>query len=100
MITVRKAHRGDALALAQLAERTFREAFSAVNTPEDMELHCRNTYSEAQQAQFNKGMADVSAAMSRLSDALRGSDNAALLKAAAAVKPAFARTFTAFGRYN
>ena len=56
--------------------------------------------SEAQQAQFNKGMADVSAAMSRLSDALRGTDNAALLKAAAAVKPPFARTFTAFGRYN
>ena len=34
--------------------------------------------SEAQQAQFNKGMADVSAAMSWLSDALRGSDNATL----------------------
>lgn len=51
MISVRKAHRGDALALAQLAERTFREAFSTMNTPEDMELHCRNTYSEAQQAQ-------------------------------------------------
>ena len=56
--------------------------------------------SEAQQAQFNKGMADVSAAMSRLSDALRGTDNAALLKAAAAVKPPFACTFTAFGRSN
>ena len=56
--------------------------------------------SEAQQAQFNKGMADVSAAMTRLSDALRGNDNAALLKAAAAIKPPFARTFTAFGRYT
>jgi hypothetical protein len=55
---------------------------------------------EAQQAQFNKGMADVSAAMTRLSDALRGNDNAALLKAAAAIKPPFARTFTAFGRYT
>lgn len=55
--------------------------------------------SEAQQAQFNKGMADVSAAMTRLSDALRGADNAALLKASAAIKPPFARTFTAFGRY-
>lgn len=56
--------------------------------------------SEAQQAQFSKGMADVSAAMTRLSDALRGSDHAALLKAAAAIKPPFARTFTAFGRYT
>ncbi len=56
--------------------------------------------SEAQIAQFNKGMADVTAAMSRLSEALRGADDAALLKALAAVKPPFARTFTAFGRYN
>jgi hypothetical protein len=56
--------------------------------------------SEAQIAQFNKGMADVTASMARLSDALRGTDNAALLKAAAAIKPPFARTFTAFGRYN
>jgi len=56
--------------------------------------------SEAQQAQFNKGMADVTQALSRLSDALRGADNAALLKAAAAIKPPFARTFTAFGRYT
>ena len=56
--------------------------------------------SEAQQAQFTKGMTDVSAAMTRLSEALRGDDNAALLKAAAAIKPPFARTFTAFGRYT
>jgi len=55
---------------------------------------------EARLAQFNKGMAEVTAAMSRLSDALRGVDNAALLKAAAAIKPPFARTFTAFGHYN
>lgn len=54
----------------------------------------------AQRAQFDKGMADETAALSRLSDALRGSDNAALLKAATAIKPPFARTFTAFGRYN
>lgn len=56
--------------------------------------------SGAQQAQFNKGMADETAALTRLSDALRGSDNAALLKAASAIKPPFARTFTAFGQYN
>jgi hypothetical protein len=55
---------------------------------------------EARLAQFNRGMADVTAALSRLSDALRGTDNAALLKAAAAIKPPFARTFTAFGDYK
>jgi hypothetical protein len=55
---------------------------------------------EARLAQFNKGVADVTAALARLSDALRGADNAALLKAAAAIKPPFARTFTAFGQYN
>lgn len=55
---------------------------------------------EARLAQFNRGMADVTAALARLSDALRGTDNAALLKAAAAIKPHFARTFTAFGQYN
>ena len=55
---------------------------------------------DARLAQFNKGMADVTATLARVSDALRGTDNAALLKAAAAVKPPFARTFTAFGQYN
>jgi hypothetical protein len=55
---------------------------------------------DARLAQFNKGLADESAALSRLSDALRGSDNAALLKAAVALKPPFSRTFTAFGQYN
>jgi hypothetical protein len=42
----------------------------------------------------------VTAALARLSDALRGTDNAALLKAAVAIKPPFAHTFTAFGQYN
>jgi hypothetical protein len=32
-----------------------------------------------------------------LSDALRGNDDAAMLKAAAAIKPPFARAFTVFG---
>lgn len=52
----------------------------------------------ARAGQFDKGVADESAALSRLSDALRGSDAAALLKAAQAIKPPFARTFTAFGQ--
>jgi len=54
----------------------------------------------AQRTQFTKGMSDVTQALTRLSDALRGGDDGQLLKAAAAVKPPFSRTFTAFGRYN
>lgn len=50
MAAIRKAHRNDATQLATLAEETFRDAFAAVNTAEDMALHCRTTYSEAIQA--------------------------------------------------
>jgi hypothetical protein len=56
--------------------------------------------SPARATQLAKGMADEGAALSRLSDALRGSDAAGLLKAAAAIKPPFARTFTAFGQFD
>lgn len=52
----------------------------------------------ARASQFEKGVADETAALTRLSDALRGGDAAALLKAAQAIKPPFARTFTAFGQ--
>jgi ribosomal protein S18 acetylase RimI-like enzyme len=38
------------LPLARLAEATFREAFAAVNTADNMELHCRASYGEAIQA--------------------------------------------------
>ena len=49
------------------------------------------------EAQLRTGIADESAALARLSVALRESDAAALLKAAGAIKPPFARAFTAFG---
>lgn len=49
MARVRKAEAGDALQLAILAEKTFRDAFSSENTPENMDLHCRTHYSEAVQ---------------------------------------------------
>lgn len=49
-IALRNAAPSDAKLLAELAERTFRETFGAVNTVEDMALHCRTTYSEAIQA--------------------------------------------------
>ena len=50
MPVIRKAIRSDAARLARLAEKTFRDTFGAVNTPEDMDLHCRASYSEAIQA--------------------------------------------------
>ena len=50
MPTIRKAEPRDALRLAQLAESTFRDTFAAVNTAEDMALHCRSYYGEALQA--------------------------------------------------
>jgi hypothetical protein len=47
---IRRADRHDAKQLSLLAERTFREAFDRVNTPENMALHCRTSYSESIQA--------------------------------------------------
>ncbi len=50
MPIVRTARVGDARALAELAERTFRDTFAAMNTPENMRLHCEASYGEAIQA--------------------------------------------------
>jgi ribosomal protein S18 acetylase RimI-like enzyme len=47
---VRRASRPDAKQLSSLAEKTFRDAFEAENTPENMALHCETSYSEAVQA--------------------------------------------------
>ncbi len=44
---VRRAVAADAAALAELAERTFVDAFGALNRPEDLALHCAATYGEA-----------------------------------------------------
>lgn len=49
-------------------------------------------------ARVRSTLAEETVALERLDVALRGTDNAALLKAAAAVKPPYARAFTAFGR--
>jgi len=51
MPILRMADPRDAAHLAALAEETFRETFEAVNTPEDMALHCREHYSETLQGQ-------------------------------------------------
>lgn len=50
MPIIRKARYSDAKQLSQLAETTFRATFSAMNTAEDLDLHCQSSYSEAIQA--------------------------------------------------
>jgi diamine N-acetyltransferase len=53
MPTYRRAEPGDAAQLAALAESTFREAFSDMNTPENMGLHCEKSYNrEAQRREI------------------------------------------------
>ncbi len=44
LATIRRAEVRDAPALAELAERTFRDAFGHANRQEDMDLHCRTFY--------------------------------------------------------
>ena len=50
MPVLRIAQLDDAKALAALAEATFRDTFSAANTTENMDAHCRVSYGEAAQA--------------------------------------------------
>lgn len=92
-----KAEALDAAQRAQL-ERAFAES-SARWRAVEQNLPDPRAYrlTPAREAQMRKGIVDEAAAMSRLSDALHSSDNAALLKAAGAIKPPFARVFTAFG---
>lgn len=47
---IRSATSADAPALAQFAERSFRDAFASMNAASDMDLHCRRHYGEAIQA--------------------------------------------------
>lgn len=47
---IRHAIRDDARQLAEIAEATFRATFAAVNAPEHMALHCRNSYGVELQA--------------------------------------------------
>jgi diamine N-acetyltransferase len=48
-IRVRYGREHDANALAELAARTFQEAFAAANRPEDMALHIARAYGPAEQ---------------------------------------------------
>ena len=49
MYSIRIASPEDSWSLAELAERTFRETFTAMNTAENLNLHCRASYGEAMQ---------------------------------------------------
>ena len=49
--TIRRAHHLDAKQLSALAEKTFRDTFTAMNTAEDMARHCRTSYGEVIQAE-------------------------------------------------
>jgi ribosomal protein S18 acetylase RimI-like enzyme len=42
---IRPAVAADAAKLSELAERTFRDAFSSLNTAENMDLHCATAFS-------------------------------------------------------
>ena len=57
----------------------------------------RLALSPAREAQLRRGIADETAALERLSAALRARDAERLLDAAAAIKPPFVRALTAFG---
>jgi ribosomal protein S18 acetylase RimI-like enzyme len=48
--TIRRATEADAASLAELAERTFRDAFGHMNRGEDIDVHCRNSYGASVQA--------------------------------------------------
>lgn len=47
---IRVARPAAAAALAELAERSFRDTFAADNRPEDMDKHCAESYGLAIQA--------------------------------------------------
>ena len=48
-MNIRRATPADAAALAELAERTFRDTFAADNNPDDLEAHVTKAYGEPQQ---------------------------------------------------
>ena len=54
MLNVRKATLDDAESFARIAEETFRSTFSAANSVEDMNLHCRRNFGkELQQREIS-----------------------------------------------
>jgi ribosomal protein S18 acetylase RimI-like enzyme len=59
-VTIRRAVPADAVALAALAEQTFRAAFAADNDTDDMDAYCRSAFSPAVQgAQIDDQLIDT-----------------------------------------
>ncbi len=55
MVRLRRASPSDAPSLAVLAERTFRDAFGARNSPNDMDMHCAKYFGpEAQRKEIEE----------------------------------------------
>jgi hypothetical protein len=79
--------------------RTFAQARAAwiaiERTPLDADRH---GLSVQRLEQYRRGVSDESEALTRLSEALRNGDGATLAAAAEALKPPFARAYTAFGQ--
>jgi diamine N-acetyltransferase len=50
VVNIRSARLADAAVLADLAEKTFRETFSAQNSAENINAYCQSAYGEAIQA--------------------------------------------------
>jgi hypothetical protein len=79
-------------------EQTYARARALWHAVERMPLQPNALrLSPARERQLRQGLADEGEALAKLSDALRGASATALLQAAAALKPPFARSFTAFG---
>lgn len=68
---MRAATTADAAAVAAFAEMTFRATYGDANTPEDMELYCRNTFSESLMA-ADISMPDVQYQLAIAHDVLVG----------------------------
>ncbi len=79
-------------------ERLYARARARWRAVETLNLDSRAlALTPTREAQLRKAMDDESAALAKLSLVLRGDDAAALLKAAADIKPPFIRAYTAFG---
>lgn len=70
-ITIRRGVPGDASRLAELAARTFREAFGADNRPDDLALHLARSYGTSQQ-QRELDDADITTLLAEVDGQLAG----------------------------
>ena len=85
MVMIRQANSSDAASLAAIAERTFREAFAADNSEEDINLHCAQKFgAEIQSAEISDPQ--VTTLLAEVAGELVGFAQLRLAHAAASVK--------------